>query len=95
MLSELYSLNLKLCIKQYNKNFLLHLIVVPQQAMAGDKLLNQNKAGRPHQLVVYVFSYVYGGGLSTVLISVVNSPLPDDQSICQPPSNFGNFSITI
>ncbi len=63
--------------------------------MAGDKLLNQNKAGRPHQLVVYVFSYVYGVGLSTLLISVVNSPLPDDQSICQPPSNFVNFSITM
>ncbi len=30
MLSELHSLNLKLCSKQYNKKFVLHLIVVPQ-----------------------------------------------------------------
>jgi hAT family C-terminal dimerisation region len=30
MLSELHSLNLKLCSKQYNKIFVLHLIVAPQ-----------------------------------------------------------------
>jgi hypothetical protein len=30
MLSELNSLNLKLYSKQYNKKFVLHLIVVPQ-----------------------------------------------------------------
>jgi hypothetical protein len=30
MLSELHSLNLKLHSKQYNRNFVLHLIVVPQ-----------------------------------------------------------------
>ncbi len=30
MLSELHSLNLKLCRKQYNKKFVLHLIVAPQ-----------------------------------------------------------------
>jgi hypothetical protein len=30
MLSELHSLNLKLCSKQYNKAFVLHLIVAPQ-----------------------------------------------------------------
>ncbi len=30
MLSEFRSLNLKLCSKQYNKNFLLNLIVAPQ-----------------------------------------------------------------
>ncbi len=30
MLSELHSLNLKLCSKQYNKKCVLHLIVVPQ-----------------------------------------------------------------
>jgi hypothetical protein len=30
MLSELHILNLKLCSKQYNKKFVLHLIVVPQ-----------------------------------------------------------------
>jgi hypothetical protein len=29
MLSELHSLNLKLCSKHYNKKFVLHLIVVP------------------------------------------------------------------
>jgi hypothetical protein len=29
MLSELHSLNLKLCSKQYNKKFVLHLIVAP------------------------------------------------------------------
>jgi len=30
VLSELHSLNLKLCSKQYNKKFVLHLIVAPQ-----------------------------------------------------------------
>jgi hypothetical protein len=30
MLSELHSLNLKLCSKQYNKKFILHLILAPQ-----------------------------------------------------------------
>jgi hypothetical protein len=30
MLSELHNLNLKLCNKQYNKKFVLHLIVAPQ-----------------------------------------------------------------
>ncbi len=30
MLSELHSLNFKLCSKQYNKKFVLHLMVVPQ-----------------------------------------------------------------
>jgi hypothetical protein len=30
MLSELHSLNFKLCSKQYNKKFVLHLIVAPQ-----------------------------------------------------------------
>jgi hypothetical protein len=30
MISELHGLNLKLCCKEYNKNFALHLIVAPQ-----------------------------------------------------------------
>ncbi len=30
MLSELHSLNLKFCSKQYNKKFVLHLIVAPK-----------------------------------------------------------------
>jgi len=30
MLSELHSLNVKLCSKQYNTKFVLHLIVAPQ-----------------------------------------------------------------
>jgi len=30
MLTELHSLNLNLCSKQYNKNLVLHLIVAPQ-----------------------------------------------------------------
>ncbi len=30
MVSELHNLSSKLCSKQYNKNFVLHLIVVPQ-----------------------------------------------------------------
>jgi hypothetical protein len=30
MISELHNLNLKLCSKQYDKKFVLHLIVVPQ-----------------------------------------------------------------
>jgi len=35
MLSELHSLNLKLCSKQYNKIVLLHLIGVPQLSGGG------------------------------------------------------------
>jgi hypothetical protein len=32
MLSELHSFNFKLDSKQYNKNFVLHLIMAPQQS---------------------------------------------------------------
>ncbi len=61
MLSELHSLNLKLCSKQYNKKFVLHLIVVPQ--LGGGRRHNystKTRKGRPGQWAVYVFSYVYG-----------------------------------
>jgi len=59
MLSELHSLNLKSCSKQYNKFFNLDLIVVPQLNSVWWQLLNQNKAGGPGQCAVCVFSYVY------------------------------------
>ncbi len=35
MLSDLHSLNLKLCSKQYNKNFVWHLIVAAQLGGGG------------------------------------------------------------
>jgi hypothetical protein len=60
MLSELHNLNLKLCSKQYNKTFVLHLIVAPQLSSAVTQLLNQNKVGGLGQWTVYVFSNVYG-----------------------------------
>jgi len=59
MLSELQSFNLKLCSKQYSKIFVLHLVVTPKLSSGWWQLLNQNKAGRPPQWAVYVFSHVY------------------------------------
>ncbi len=53
-------LNLKLCCKQYSNKFVLHLIVAPQLSSGWRQLLNQNKAGRLGQWVVYVSSYVCG-----------------------------------
>ncbi len=59
MLSELYSLNLKLWSKEDNKNFVLHLIVVPQLS-SGWEHNTQPKQGRwAGQWAVYVLSYVY------------------------------------
>jgi hypothetical protein len=60
MLSELHSLNLKLCSKQYNKKiyFAPDCGATSKQWLA--TLHNQNEADRPCQWAVYVFSYVYG-----------------------------------
>ncbi len=66
MLSELHSLNLLLYIKQYDKNFVLHLIVVHSSAVAGDRSTQPNKAGRLCQWAV--FSYVYAKGPNQALL---------------------------
>jgi hypothetical protein len=62
MLSELHSLNLKLCSKQYNKKFVLHLIVVPQlcSGWQHNYSTKTRQAGRANEQSMYVFSYVYG-----------------------------------
>jgi len=61
MLSELHNLNSKLCSKQYNKNFLLHLIVVPQIGSSWRRNYStKTRQAGPGQWAVYVFSYVYG-----------------------------------
>jgi hypothetical protein len=55
MLSELHSLNLKLCSKQYNKKFVLHLIVAPQ--LGGGRRHNYStktrQAGRANEQSMY------------------------------------------
>jgi hypothetical protein len=52
-------MHLKLCSKQYNKKFVLHLIVVPQLSSGWQhKYSTKNKAGGLAQRAVYVFSYV-------------------------------------
>jgi hypothetical protein len=61
MLSDLHSLNLKLCSKQYNKNFVLELIVVPQ--LSGDWQHNYStktrQAGQANgQSMYYLMSMV-------------------------------------
>jgi len=55
MLSELNSLNLKLCSKQYKKKFVLHLIVAPQ--LGGGQRHNYStktrQAGRANEQSMY------------------------------------------
>jgi hypothetical protein len=52
MLSELHSLNLKLCSKQKNKKFVLHLIVAMQ--WLATQLLNQiRQAGQANEQSIY------------------------------------------
>ncbi len=55
MLSELHSLYLKLCSKQYNKKFALHLIVAPQ--LGGGRRHNYStktrQAGQANEQAMY------------------------------------------
>ncbi len=55
MLSELHNLNLKLCSKQYNKKFVLHLIVVPQLSSGRrhNYSTNTRQAGRANEQSMY------------------------------------------
>jgi hypothetical protein len=55
MLSELHSLNLKLCSKQYNKNFVLHLNVAPQQSSGWQHNYSTKtrQAGRTNELSMH------------------------------------------
>ena len=61
MLSELDSLHLKLCSKQYNKIDLLHMILGGTTAKVAGNITTQPKQGRQAALMsnLYVFSYVY------------------------------------
>jgi hypothetical protein len=58
VLSELHSLNLKLCSKQYNNKFVLHLIVAPQ--LSNGWRHNYSTKTRPAGRANGQFSYVYG-----------------------------------
>jgi hypothetical protein len=55
MLSELHNLNWKLCSKQYNKKFVLHLIVVPQLSISWQHNYSTktSKAGWANELSMY------------------------------------------
>jgi hypothetical protein len=55
MLSELHNLNSKLCSKQYNKNFVLHLIVVPQLSSGWQHNYSTKtrQAGRAYEQSMY------------------------------------------
>jgi len=55
MFSELHSLNLKLCCKKYNKNFGLHLIVVPQLSSGwqNNYTTNTRQVGHANQQCKY------------------------------------------
>ncbi len=69
MLSELHSLNLKLCIKQYNKKFVLYLIVVPQ--LSSGRQANQGKqAGPMSSLCILLCLW-----LSVNMLRIVVSPI--------------------
>ncbi len=62
MLSELHRLNLKLCSKQYNKNFGLHLIVAPQLSSGWwhNYSTKTRQASRANEQSMQLESYVYG-----------------------------------
>jgi hypothetical protein len=55
MLSELHRLNLKLCIKHDNKNFVLHLIVAPQLSSGwqNNYSTKTRQAGRANEQSLY------------------------------------------
>ncbi len=72
MLSELHSLELKLYRKQYNKNFGLHLIVVPQLSSGWQHNYSTKKRQTGRQWALYVFSYVYGATLPIIIIKFDN-----------------------
>jgi hypothetical protein len=60
MLSELHSLNLKLYSKQYNKKFVLHLIVAPQLCSGWQHNCSTKtrQAGRANEQSMYSLMYM-------------------------------------
>ncbi len=60
MLSDFHSLNLKLCSKQYNKKFVLHLIVVPQlnSGWQHNHLTKTRQAGKSNEQSMYSLMFV-------------------------------------
>jgi hypothetical protein len=70
MLSELHSLNLKLCSKQHNKKFVLHLIVVLQLSSGWQHkyLTKTRQAGRANEQSMHSF----------MSVAVINYQIPVD-----------------
>ncbi len=69
MLSELHNLSSKLCSEQYNKNFVLHLIVVPQ--LGGRRRHNYStktrQAGRANEQSLMSMIYIQEGKLLDII----------------------------
>ncbi len=78
MLSELHNLNLKLCSKQYNKNFVLHLIVMPQLSCGWwhNYATKTRQAGRAsEQSMYYLMSMAPSLSLVDVIFAQIACPL--------------------
>ncbi len=65
MLSEIHSLNLKLCSKQYNKKIVLHLIVASHWQHNYSTKTRQVGQANEHSMysimsIILLFYYVYG-----------------------------------
>ncbi len=76
MLSELHSLNLKFCNKQYNIKFILHLIVVPQLSSGWEHnyTMKTRQAGWANeQSMYYLMSNVYGLIKIVCIVTKVNN----------------------
>ncbi len=72
VLSELHSLNLNLCSKQYNKKFVWHLIVVPQLSSGSQHNYSTNTrpAGQANEESMY--SLISMGSIHTEVILFVS-----------------------
>jgi hypothetical protein len=80
MLSELHSLNLKLYGKQYNKKFVLHLIVGPQLSSGWrhNYSTKTRQAGRVDELSMYSIMCM-GPFISLSFLHVYATNLPQGQ----------------
>ncbi len=82
MNSELHSLNLKLCSKQYNKNFVLYLIVAPQLSSGWQPsyLTKKRQAGRANEQSMY-------SPMSMVHFPYITNPEAVVLVVCDPSMN--------
>jgi hypothetical protein len=71
MLSELHSLNVKLCSKQYNTKFVLHLIVVTQlnSGWQHNYSTKTRQAGWANEQSMYYPGNTKGGSITVPLTS--------------------------